>query len=231
MTHVRVWSVVANDCSPSLPAMFSTLSDEERVRIGRMRTSADRARAIVGRGGLRYLAGRYLGVDPADVRLVRDSHGKPSFGCEHATRLHFNVSHSGDLALIALAWGRSVGVDVEQVRPDVDVVHTALPLFSSADRGAIGRLPSERRVMAVYDSWTRREAYLKALGVGLSFRLDTFDVLRHEAGSSILSSVRFVDFVTNCAVRGVDAGGGYSAAVAVCGPTMKRPTIEPLTMP
>jgi 4'-phosphopantetheinyl transferase len=131
----------------------------------------------VGRGVLRALLGRYLGVEPGKVRLQFGAHGKPGLapGCG-GKDLRFNVTHSQDLALYAFARGRELGIDLEQIRPLPDADQIASGFFSARESAAYKALPVDQRREAFFRCWTRKEAYIKALGGGLALPLDEFDV-------------------------------------------------------
>src|ERR1041384_7184200 len=139
MSEVRCWSVRL-DVAPE--AFYATLSDDERRRAARFRFERDRQRFIVARGALRELLGRQLDARAGELRFVYNSFGKPALSPEFGGRPKFNLSHSADLALIATATDREVGVDIEYLRPD------------------------EPR--SFFEAWTKQEAYVKARGEGLS---------------------------------------------------------------
>ncbi len=167
---VGVWSVRASEAA-SLRAL---LSAEERERAARFRFEADADRFAAGRGALRVVLGHWLGLAPEAVRFGSLPNGKPVLA-GHAEP-QFNVSHSGEWALIAVAHGRRVGVDVERVRDDADSGEIARRYFSANEADALGRLSAEAQPEAFFRCWTRKEAYIKARGDGLSFPLDQFDV-------------------------------------------------------
>ena len=125
---------------------------------------------------MRLLLGRYLGLDPASISLVYSAHGKPMLGLEARSSLRFNLSHSAGRAVYAISRGRELGVDIEQVRPLVDLEKLAHRFFSTRERTALMALSETDRSIAFYRCWTRKEAYLKALGDGLSRPLSDFDV-------------------------------------------------------
>jgi 4'-phosphopantetheinyl transferase len=146
-----------------LAQLGQTLSAGERGRVASMVPGA-RRRAVASRGLLREQLGARLGIDPWDVPLRLGTHGKP----ELDGSLRFNVAHSGDLALLAFAEGREVGVDVERVRPLVALDLLALEVLGCAERDALASLPAHARERAFLEAWTRKEAYLKGRGLGLN---------------------------------------------------------------
>jgi 4'-phosphopantetheinyl transferase len=135
----------------------------------------DRERFVAARSGLRRILGRYLGC-PADAVAFRlGSHGKPALDHDEPP-LSFNLSHSGDLALLAVVRRGEVGVDVEREQATIDVESMAARWFSAAEQRALLALPPEARAAAFFRGWTRKESYIKAHGEGLSLPLDRFTV-------------------------------------------------------
>jgi 4'-phosphopantetheinyl transferase len=153
------------------------LGEEERARAARFVVERERARFIVARATLRRLLGERLGVSPRAVRLARAPHGKPALaGPSGASGLRFNVSHSEDVALFAFARGREIGVDVEAVRSIEDADSIAGRFFSPSEREAFFSLAAAERQLAFFRCWTRKEAFVKAIGDGLAHPLHAFDV-------------------------------------------------------
>jgi len=174
---VHLWLVDLDDNVEKLSGLDCWLADDERARAERFHFKLDRQRFIVGRIALRSLLGRYLGQEPASVRLCYNSWGKPGL-IERQSNidLRFNVAHSGGIALVGLALGRAIGVDIERIRPDVECLELARRHFSPREVGALEAAPSADRLLAFFKIWTRKESYLKAHGVGLSLPLDRFSV-------------------------------------------------------
>ena len=155
----------------------ASLSECERQRASRFTFERERSRFIVARATLRQLLAARLGVRPEEVELVCGAHGKPSLGPRFAdSDLHFNVSHCDDLAVYAFSWGHEIGVDVEAVRWFVDAGDVAARFFSPRENAAYAALDSLERPLGFFNCWTRKEAFIKALGDGLSHPLDSFDV-------------------------------------------------------
>lgn len=141
-----------------------SLSESERQHLAALRLAADRERFRLGRGSLRLLLGTWLELPPQAVPLATGRHGKPH--CPDGPP--FNVSHSGDLILLALHPQRSVGVDVERLRPDLDWPALARRLLSAAEQAALAACPPHDRPEAFLAAWCRLEARLKARGDGLA---------------------------------------------------------------
>lgn len=153
------------------------LSDPERHRASRFVRDEDRRRFILGRAMLRRLLGSRLRVPPRLVDLVVGPHGKPALAPQlQRSGLQFNVSHCADVAAFGFAWGREIGVDVEAVRAIPDADSIAQQFFSPREIDAYFALPVARRPLGFFNCWTRKEAFVKAVGDGLGFGLARFDV-------------------------------------------------------
>jgi 4'-phosphopantetheinyl transferase len=153
------------------------LSEEERLRAGRFVFERDRRRFIAGRARLRQLLASRLGVRPEAVAFSYGPRGKPALLQKFAgSDLRFNVSHSEDVAVYAFARGREVGIDVEAVRAIDHADAIAARFFSVRENKAYSTLDPRDRPVGFFNCWTRKEAFIKAIGEGLSHPLDSFDV-------------------------------------------------------
>jgi 4'-phosphopantetheinyl transferase len=156
-------------------AQFAALlSADESARAARFAFPHLREAFTLARGALRILLGRAEGAAPEDVRFSYGAKGKPEL--TPRSRVQFNASHSADLALIAITLDREIGVDVEQVRPMRDLAGIAARFFSAGETAQLNSLPQDQREAAFFRCWTRKEAYIKAIGDGLSVPLDSFAV-------------------------------------------------------
>lgn len=151
------------------------LSVDERARASGYRRAEDAREFVACRAILRRLLGGYLGADPRTLRFGYNRHGKPRLEGHGAGSIRFSVAHSAGAALFAFARGRRVGVDLERVR-DLRIAEVARQFLSPHEAGALGALPEAEQPAAFYRCWTRKEAYLKGKGVGLSAPLDSFAV-------------------------------------------------------
>ena len=176
VTNVTVWRVGTRLNGPARAAALALLTDDEQARAGRFLREDDRDRSIAARAALRLVLAGTLGRDPRAVALRPDAAGKPHLAPMGHDTLSFNVSHSGDWALVVVAPGPRVGVDVEAMRPIPDPLSLARLHFAAAETGALASLPSDARLAAFYACWTRKEAFVKALGAGLGFGLARFTV-------------------------------------------------------
>jgi 4'-phosphopantetheinyl transferase len=186
---VDVWIVALAGVSG---AEAGEIALDEMERANRLRFDVDRQRFLGTRLTLRRILGRCLGLAAREVRFRAGPFGKPFLDPgRHGTFVRFNVSHSGEMALIAVAGDVEVGVDVELRHPMPDVAAIAARYFSPRERAALAALPAARQLEAFFDYWTLKEAYLKACGDGLNRRLDAFDVaLEGDASTATLLEAR-----------------------------------------
>ena len=154
-------------------ACYDLLSETERSRANRFASGRDRRRFIVARARLRELLGARLQVPAAAVELSSGPNGKPALGGQFAcSDLRFNTSHCEDVAAYAFAYGREVGIDIERVRVMSDADTLASRFFSDDERATYEALPAAGRPLGFFSSWTRKEAFIKALGEGLDYLAD-----------------------------------------------------------
>jgi len=185
--------------------------------MGRFHFEQDRRRHLIGRGVLRTLLGRYLNLAPQDLRFETAVAGKPHLASGQG-QLQFNVSHSGEYVLIAIADDRAVGIDVEEVHDDFDVDEVALHFFSADEKRNLETFTGRAKIEAFYNCWTRKEAYLKAQGAGLSFPLDQFDVsLRPGEPACLIATRPDPAEARRWQLSALDVAEGYKAALAVEG--------------
>lgn len=218
--EVHVWHATKADAAPWRTGLYQALDADERARAARYRFEVDRERYIIGRGLLRVVLGRYLGERPAAVRFAYSKHGKPELcGVRSGEALCFNASHSREVDLIAVTRGRPIGVDVEYVRRDLDYERIARDFFSAREREALAALPEAARAEAFFACWTRKEAYVKALGEGLSIPLDEFDVsLDPGEPAALLRVAGRPEEAFSWTMRALDPGPGYMGALVARGP-------------
>jgi len=217
--EVHVWRIALDWPPARIEAMTSLLSPDERQKADRFRFAQDRVRSVVGRGVLRTLLARCAKTEPRELCFEYGSFGKPCLAGNFSDRpLQFNVSHSGDLALIALTVDRVIGCDVERVRNDLEADQIAARFFSPYERRALRSVPEHLRFGAFFDCWTRKEAYIKAIGGGLSLPLDQFDVsLTPGEPARLLATRPDAAEAGRWTIQALDMGADYRAAVAVEG--------------
>ncbi len=171
--EVHVWRFGLSKPDEAILDYYELLSSEERARAERFHFSEHSKRYIVGRGTLRMLLARYANQAPAELRFEYTDHGKPLL---RDSPIRFNLSHSDNLALFAVTLGRDIGVDIERIRRSDDLLTLADYCFAPEERSALRALTPQQRAQAFFRCWTRKEAYIKARGDGLSLDLHTFAV-------------------------------------------------------
>jgi 4'-phosphopantetheinyl transferase len=174
--EVHVWAAALDLAPEKLAWLAAALSPDELARAERFRFPQLRTRFTAARGQLRKLLGQYLQLDPASLEFAYTARGKPGLAGAAAGRLHFNLAHSQDLALIAVTRLAPLGVDVEKIRPMPDALAIAERFFSTAERAAFETLPSAAHDVAFFHLWTRKEAWLKATGDGIAESLSKIEV-------------------------------------------------------
>lgn len=169
--HVEVWRVLLDREAGEALTLARVLNDEEHARARRFHSPQLQARWTVARAALRIVLARALGCDPAAIAFAIDKRGKPALHLPYPG-LAFSLSHSEGIALIALAEPARLGVDVEFRRPNSDLLEIARRYFKTDESVALAAMNDEHRTTAFYRIWTRKEAVLKALGVGVTESLD-----------------------------------------------------------
>jgi 4'-phosphopantetheinyl transferase len=186
--EVHVWFVELAGSGASVEACFRSLSADERERASRFRFEHLRTAFTLSRGILRVLVGRYAGIEPDRIRFAYGLRGKPRLAFP-VRPLEFNQAHSGKFAAYAFAVGCEPGVDIEEVRPIREQENIVSRFFSREEREEWMGLDLSQRDEAFFRCWTRKEAYIKALGDGLSMPLDSFRVsLRPEVPASLTAA-------------------------------------------
>lgn len=213
----HVWRASLSVSPSQLQALAAILSADERQRAERFHFEKDRGEFIAGRALLRTLLGRYLHKEPSRVEFHYGASGKPRLAGKDSS-LRFNLSHSYGLALYAFSEGRELGIDVEQIRSNADAEKIAERFFSAQEVAVFRDLPARQREKAFFDCWTRKEAYIKAKGDGLTAPLDGFSVSLSPGEPAALLDVRDDPAeVSRWSLRELDPGYGYAAAIAVEG--------------
>jgi 4'-phosphopantetheinyl transferase len=216
---VHVWRVKVTDKVAPGGARGTNLSKAELDRANRFQFESDRDRFMVSRCSLREILSRYLDQPPAAIKFEHGEFGKPYIdSLPTGVGLSFNLSHSGEYILIAVGRNRKVGVDIEKIRPQVDLEGIARRFFSPNEVKSLIRFEDELRLEAFFRCWTRKEAYIKARGGGLSIPLDQFDVtLDPESPAELLATRDDPELASRWSLTGIDLEEGYLAALAVEG--------------
>jgi 4'-phosphopantetheinyl transferase len=181
---INIRSILCKHSGDSLLKCKSVLSADERSHVGRFPSEHLRATAIASRATLRMFLGRYLGLHPSSIRFTYGLNGKPRLLADSS--LQFSVSHSDDLLVMAFTIGCEVGIDVEHIGSHCNIDTIASLCFSSEEAADLLSLPITLRQHAFFRCWTRKEAYMKATGEGLSTSLDRFRVTLRPGEPAVL---------------------------------------------
>lgn len=215
---VEIWQVGLQQEPSTIAQFHELLNAEERQRAARFHFPADQRRYTVGRGMLRVLLGHYLQIPPAQLAFTYNAYGKPQLAGAATAALHFNLSHSGEFALYAITPQRIVGVDIELMRTNLDYLALARHVFSPAEQAVLTALPVTEQLAAFYRGWTRKEAFIKARGMGLSLPLDQFDVTLHaDQPPQLLATRDDPQEASRWSIDDLPCPPGYAAAVVVAG--------------
>jgi 4'-phosphopantetheinyl transferase len=175
--EIHVWAVRLDPPPGQVERLGRSLATGEWERANRFRFDKHRRQYVVGRGALRTLLAGYLGERPEAIRFRYGPRGKPFLEAPlDAGGLQFNLSNSDELALVGFVIGSEIGVDVEYLRSMPDCEQISERFFSESERRVLRGIPGPRKEEAFFNCWTRKEAYLKAVGEGLAAPLDSFDV-------------------------------------------------------
>jgi 4'-phosphopantetheinyl transferase len=217
--EVHAWCAELHQTASYVHDLQQTLDGNERARAERFYFKKDRDHFIVAHGLLRIILSRYLNIEPGDLRFCYSPYGKPMLAREFdGARLRFNLSHSHSLVLYVITRGREVGVDVERIRRDLAYKRIAEGFFSPREVTALHTVPTGRQLGAFFNCWTRKEAYIKARGEGLSLPLDRFDVsLAPGEPATLLSTIGGPHETSRWSLRELDLAPDYVAALAVEG--------------
>jgi len=188
------------------------LSAAERARAARFVFDLHRRRFAAGRTALRRILARHLGVPAETVAFVDQAHGKPA-----VAGLEFNLSHSDELALVAISDGPPVGVDVERLRPVDGALTVAETFFAPSERAELLAAPPAERALAFLRGWTRKEAFIKALGEGMSHPLTRFEVSLG-AAARLLAIDGSAAEAARWSLVALDPAPGYVGALAAPAP-------------
>jgi 4'-phosphopantetheinyl transferase len=215
--EVHVWRIELEQPEEVFETLRPTLEPHELERASRFHFEKHRRHFIVGRGFMRRIISHYLSAKPEALTFAYGAYGKPALSGDLASSgLRFNMSHSHEVALFAVATERELGVDVEHIRSDFASEDIARRFFSRREVETFNALPKAQQVAAFFRCWTRKEAYIKAIGRGLSQPLDGFDVtLGPEEPAALLHADD--DDVSRWSFSNIEVGEGYAGALAVEG--------------
>ena len=217
--EIHVWCASLDQRLPRFYGFIQTLSMDDRMRAEQFYFEQDRKHFIASRGIVRMILGRYLGVEPKRLQFCYGKNGKPALANTFGKgNIRFNLSHSEGIALYAFTREHEIGVDIEHIRDISEMEQIAERFFSVRENAVFRALPKSKRKEAFFNCWTRKEAFIKAIGDGLSRPLDKFDVglvpgeparlLRIEGDSNVASQ---------WSIQELKLAFGFAAAFAVEG--------------
>ena len=217
--EVHVWRAVLDLPVARVEALELTLADDERTRAKKFHFQRDRTHYIVARGLLRSILGRYLSRDPRTVQFCYNKYGKPALVEEAGSDVvFFNISHSRGRALFAVTRISDVGVDIEYINKDIECERIAGRFFSPYEVDMLRAVPKERQQEAFFNCWSRKEAYIKARGLGLSLDLNLFDVSLAPGDLAAILNIREEDQdPAHWSLYDLSVGAGYKGALAIKG--------------
>jgi 4'-phosphopantetheinyl transferase len=172
-SELHLWRIGLRQAEWIRDSCRQVLDADEAERAARFHFLADRDRFLIAHGAIRHILAAYLNIAPKAVRFTYGRQGKPELASEDLD-LRFNLSHSSDLAIAAFVRGTCVGVDIEWVRTNVSCMEIAERYFSAEEIARLENVPTDQQREAFFDIWTRKEAYVKACGGGLSVPLNSF---------------------------------------------------------
>lgn len=173
--EVHTWRVWLDLSSHEIDTMQVTISEPEMDRAEKFHFLKDRNRFIAAHSYLRQILAKYLELEPEEIRYTYNEHGKPEFDSDFS-QMRFNLSHSEFIGLIAVSKMSRIGIDIERIKQQVNIEEIAKRFFSSGETKKILSLSESERNEAFFRCWTQKEAYIKALGVGMLMSLNQFEV-------------------------------------------------------
>jgi 4'-phosphopantetheinyl transferase len=218
--EAHVWRASLDQYARVIANLSGLLSQDENQRAERFHRPTDHRRFIAGRGILRKIISAYLALAPDEVQFVYNEYGKPFISADqNRGALSFNLSHSNGMALYAVARGRRVGIDIEHMREDFATLEIAERFFSKDEVEALKVAPIDRKTEAFFNCWSRKESYIKAIGMGVSYPLDGFTVsLAPDVAPALLKVDADATEAARWKMYELDAAEGYSAVLIVENP-------------
>lgn len=217
--ELHVWRAKIDLPDSTVANLRHLLSPDEVARASRYHFEIDRRRFIAARAGLRIILSGYLNLHPRQINFSYGPQGKPSIAVSlDGMTLNFNLAHSGGVALFAVGYETEIGIDVEEIRAEFMKDNIAGRFFSVAEVAQLASLPREMQLQGFFSCWTRKEAFLKAKGVGLTQALDQFSVTVSPHDHARLLETKWDPHeVSRWSLQSIDVGSDLAAAVAVGG--------------
>jgi 4'-phosphopantetheinyl transferase len=216
---VHVWFIDLREPGLSINGLKNVLSPQECFRAEKFKFQKDRVPYIIAHAALRRILAGYLELDPSQLEFREGPYGKPELvSTTRSETLNFNLSHSHQAALVAVTPGRQIGVDIEYIKREFEWQEVAERFFAPGEIARLRELPEEKQQRGFFTCWTRKEAYIKAKGGGLSIPLQDFEVsLSPGEPASLMSCISDPEETARWSLAEIDVGPEYAAAVAVQG--------------
>jgi 4'-phosphopantetheinyl transferase len=214
---IHVWRISLEQPGEIVEALGRLLSADETERARRFHFDKDRRHYVVARGALRRLIGCYLEAKPESIHFAYQEYGKPHLaGDSPSPTFKFNLAHSGSLAVFAFTHLGEIGVDLEQIKPELAGEDIARRFFSESEVATLDAQPESERALAFFNCWTRKEAFIKAKGMGLSLPLDQFEVtLIPGQEARLLRTAWDESEAGRWSIKSLDVEEGYVGALAI----------------
>lgn len=212
--EIHVWRINLAIPGYGWQSLTTLLTDDERAKAQRFHFERHRRRQVVGRAALRTLLGDYLQCPPQSIGFAYNSHGKPRLA-EDGVGLSFNLSHTQEVMLAAFVLNSEIGIDIESVQRDVDCMEIGQRWFSQLESRSLRALPENARRDAFFRAWSRKEAYIKARGEGISHPLQRFSVSLDTSEPRLIEHLDDARETQRWRTIDIDAGNEYRAAVVV----------------
>lgn len=211
---IHIWKINYPDFSGKQKILLEILNNTEKERSDKFHFKTDRKRYITTKALLKIILAQTLSTEPGQINFEFNKYGKPLI--KNSNSPHFNVSHSADIGIIAITDVASIGVDVEKYRKRMNSPKVAKRFFSEKEAKAFLSLPHEQRLQGFFNCWTRKEAFIKALGLGLAMPLRDFDVTLKPGEETILEHViRNGEHAEDWTLKNIPLENDYAAAFAV----------------
>jgi len=214
--HIHVWYININDYINSIPELISKIDKQETKRAHQFKFDKDRNCFICSHAILRILLGKYCNCDTTKITYDYTVNNKPIL--TYDKNLHFNLSHSSHRAIIAFTKNRPIGIDIEYMQEKETLDNLAKRFFSSQEYNEYKLLPEQHKTQGFYNAWTRKEAVVKAIGIGITCSLKSFSINLTPGSKAKLLSMHNQNDVTNWQLYGFNPEEKYCAAIAWHGP-------------
>lgn len=213
--EAHIWQISLKQNDEALQISARLLDETEQSKTAKFRFGKDRKNYIAAHGAMREILSLYLEICPQNIEFETNSYGKP-FLCGGKSDISFNLSHSGELALLAITKGSKIGVDIELIRADIAAENLAEQVFSTLEIETWRNLPENFKAKAFFDCWTRKEAFIKAVGKGLSYPLKDFSVAFSPCEQARLIALENTKLkAENWQIIELNIAENYAAAMAI----------------